>query len=305
MSISSAQRVRLGIFMVCGIVIMFLFIAIPVGLRLRDHTVMYYALFSGESLSGLEQGASVKFRGIPIGKVVKVGYDPKNLSSIKATLKIDDVFPMKQDMYAQSGMMGITGLMYIDILGGSDTGIALKPGSNITTRRSVIASITGKAEALSVKIELLLNHLNQLTDPDSLHALREILDNAAVISADARSFFDNVRPEISSMSRSTQNVLRSVDSISTDIRMLTSELRKNVSSGQITRIMSSVDSTAHSLKELSETFNMTLKQSREDISSTMKNIREASANANELTRELSENPTLLLRGEQQKERVVR
>jgi hypothetical protein len=45
-----------------------------------------------------------------------------------------------------------------------------------------------------------------------------------------------------------------------------------------------------------------VRQSREDISVSMQNLREALENANQLAKELSENPSLLLKGEQQKER---
>jgi hypothetical protein len=70
-------------------------------------------------------------------------------------------------------------------------------------------------------------------------------------------------------------------------------------------IVSSVDSTARSLKDISNGVSVVVKQSREDVRISMTNLREALQNANELTKILAENPSLLLKGEQQKERVVK
>lgn len=71
MSISRAQRARLGVFVIAGVTLLLVFAAIPLGVRLSDKYNTFIAFFEGESLSGLEQGAVVKFNGVPIGKVEK------------------------------------------------------------------------------------------------------------------------------------------------------------------------------------------------------------------------------------------
>jgi hypothetical protein len=59
------------------------------------------------------------------------------------------------------------------------------------------------------------------------------------------------------------------------------------------------------LKALSENLDMTVRQSREDITVSMENLRETLENANELSKILMEDPSLILRGESQKERRIR
>lgn len=304
-NLSKAQSARLGIFLTVGVFLLFVFIAIPVGFKLRDKTKTYYAVFGGESLSGLEQSAIVKYHGIPIGKVEKLNYDPKNIDQVRVTLSIQDDFPMKTDMYAQTGMMGITGLMYLEIMGGSNEAPLLEAPAEIPTRRSTMSVLTGKAEDIVAKVELLLNHLTTLSHPDSLRSIKQIFDNVAVITEDARGFMDEVRPDLKGMASSMQNTLSRVDSISKDIHALTSDLSDGLTQGQFAQILTSVDSTSLALQDLSTTLGLTIRQSREDITVALENIREASENANELTKILAENPSLLLRGEQQRERVIR
>jgi phospholipid/cholesterol/gamma-HCH transport system substrate-binding protein len=279
--------------------------AIPVGFKLHDPHATYFASFTGESLSGLEQGGIVKYHGIPIGKVEDINYDPRHIDQVRVKLRIRKDFPVKTDMFAQTGMMGITGLMYLEIMGGSDTSAMLATGGEIRTQRSMMATITGKAEVIIAKIELLINQLNVVTNPDSLSSIKRILDNVAVITGDARSFLDNVRPNIELMASSAQHVLTSTDSIAQDIRAVTADVRKGVASGQISEILSSIDSTSAALRQLSMNLSLTIRQGREDISVALQNIREASENANELTKILAENPSLLIRGEQQQERRIK
>jgi ABC-type transporter Mla subunit MlaD len=137
MSISKSQQARLGVFMAAGAVICCVMIAIPITSRLNNRQKAYIAYFSGESLSGLEEGAQVKFHGVPIGKVNRISYDPKDLTRVKAELTVKEDFPMKTDMYAETGAMGITGLKYVEILGGTDAAEVAQRNSdeNIDVRR--------------------------------------------------------------------------------------------------------------------------------------------------------------------------
>ena len=305
MSITRSQQARLGFFMVAGVVIACVMIAIPLGAGLTNREKKYFAYFTGESLSGLEQGAQVKFNGVPIGKVDKITYDSHDLSRVRVEFKIQEDFPMKKDMFAQTGAMGITGLKYVEIQGGSNEAPLIKPNSEIPSKISTMASITGKAEVIVGKIELLLNHLNKITEPDSLASIKRVLGNLAVITNDFKTFFGTVGPDFQVMSASVEKVIIRLDSISRDVKSLTGTLNKGLSGQQIASIMGSADTTVRSLKNLTETVNLMVKQSREDFSVSMQNLRETMENADELMKVLSENPSLLLRGEQQKERDLK
>jgi phospholipid/cholesterol/gamma-HCH transport system substrate-binding protein len=301
-ALTTAQRGRLGVFIavVCGLI--FVLVAIPLGLRLSHKEKTYYAYFAGESMSGLEQGSTVKFHGVLIGKVSSIAYDPKDLSRVRVVFRVQNDFPMKKDMYAQSWSMGITGLNYLDIMGGTNASPELPPNSEIPTKVSMISNLTGKVDVIVNKVELLLNHLNALSEPDSLASIKKILDNLVTVTADAKSFFGSAGPDFKDIARTARQVMGKIDSISTDVHGVAGTLNRSLSEQQITRIITRVDSTALSLKTLSETLVMMIKQSREDVSVSMENLREALENANQLAKELSENPSLLLKNDQQKER---
>jgi phospholipid/cholesterol/gamma-HCH transport system substrate-binding protein len=305
MSISRAERARLGVFIVAGATLLTIFFSVTLGINLTKTTKTYFAYFGGESLSGLEQGATVKYTGVPIGKIDKISYQPSDLSKVKVILKVQPDFPIKTDMYATTGMLGITGLKYIEILGGSDTASLLKAGSEIPTRVSMFSAISGKAEAIVAKIELLVNNLNQLSNPDSLKSLRVMLDNVAAITGDARAMTADITPKVNSMTESAERIVTKADLIAGDVKRFTGTLDSAFSAGSMTRTLSFVDSAALALKDVAQNLSLLVRQSREDFTVTMQNLREATESANQFAKMLEENPSLLIKGEPQKERDIR
>jgi phospholipid/cholesterol/gamma-HCH transport system substrate-binding protein len=304
-SITKAQRARLGMFLTVFVVALVILLAIPLGVHLNSKEKTFFAHFTGESLSGLEESAPVKFHGVPIGKVGSIRYDPADLSRVTVVLKVRKDFPMKKDMYVQSWAMGITGLNYLDILGGTNASPLLPPNSEIPTRVSLLTNLSGKVEVITEKVELLLNHLNTILAPDSVKSVKKVLDNLVVITADMKEFFNHMSPNVEKMTGSARQAMSRIDSISQDVHSLTRTINASFSKNQLGIIMSHVDSTTRSIKALSETMLLMVKQSREDFGVSMQNLREAMENANQLTKVLSENPSLLIRGETQKDREVK
>ncbi|MBN1309503.1 MAG: MCE family protein [Chitinispirillaceae bacterium] len=302
MSISRAQRLRLGAFLIAGLFLLAIFAAIPFGFRLKNTTNTFIAYFEGESLSGLEQGATVKYSGVPIGQVDKISYLPKDLERVRVEMKIQSDFPMKVDMVATTGAMGITGLKYIEITGGTNEAAALKPGAEIATKISAFSSITGKAEAIVAKVELLLNHLNEISNPDSLRSIKQILDNVAGITDDVKGFVSETRPDIARITVTTNTLITRLDSIARDIKSVTARVEEGIRGDRIGNALAQVDSAATALRSVAENVALIVRQSREDFAAMMMNVRQASENADQLTRILVENPSLLLRSETQKER---
>ena len=80
---------------------------------------------------------------------------------------------------------------------------------------------------------------------------------------------------------------------------------KTIETDQVKRTFTLIDSAVVSLNNLSESMSLLIRQSREDLSVSLENIREASENADQLMKVLAENPSLLLRGEAQRERTLR
>ena len=162
----------------------------------------------------------------------------------------------------------------------------------------MISTITSKAESI-VGSRTLLNHLNQITEPDSLGQSKDT-DNVAYITEDVRGFVSESRPQIQKMTNSTSSLITKIDSVAGDIKSFTSSFKGNVTADQISRTFSAIDSTVHSLKSLAENLSlMVVKAGR--ISRGMENIR-GFRECQPVNKVLAENPSLLLKGESQRGR---
>ena len=111
------QKTRLGIFLSLATVV---FIAVAGYLpRFRDTGEIYTVNFRNTSVQGLIIGSLVKYRGVEVGRVVRVRVNPTDLDSSLIDVKIREGVVVKKDMTALMAYVGLTGQKYIEISGGS------------------------------------------------------------------------------------------------------------------------------------------------------------------------------------------
>ena len=295
MSISTAQKGRLGIFIIVSVVLFVFTIILGLGLKLTKKSSLFYSEFSGESLSGLSKGMEVKFHGIPIGRVSSISYDPNDLTKVVVELSVEKSFPMKKDMVVETGMLGITGLKYVEIMGGTSEAEILPEGSMIPSKPSLMASITDKADLIMNKAVELLDNLTTLTNPDSLGEINEILTNVNSMTKNLDSLLVKTSPELESMAQNLNSTIHHVDSL---VGVFSEE-------ANLSKFINNIDSTVVSIKELTDGMNLTFRQSKEDLAATMIDIKQTIENLNDLSQLLVENPSLLLRGSPQKKRKLK
>ncbi len=74
-----------------------------------------YLIRFDESVLGLNIDASVKYRGIEVGKVTKLSINPKNSEQIDVLVNILKTTPIQENTVAKLTSQGITGLSYINL----------------------------------------------------------------------------------------------------------------------------------------------------------------------------------------------
>jgi phospholipid/cholesterol/gamma-HCH transport system substrate-binding protein len=78
-----------------------------------------YRIHFAESVSGLSLGDPVKFNGVDIGNVKTLQIDPENSRLVKVEVKLRKSAPIKTDTKAVLKLKGITGVVFIEMEGGS------------------------------------------------------------------------------------------------------------------------------------------------------------------------------------------
>ena len=220
----------------------------------KDNFNIYYTYFT-ESVDGLNKDSVVKLNGVDVGRLKSLDIDNNNPSKIIATLYIKKNIKITKDMYAVLKSQGLTGLRYINIVGGKSKEI-IKPNTKesiIPSKESLMAKIVVDTPTLLNKLTQFSQKLNELLSSKNLQNIQEILENSKKISNKTLQLEDNLNKIISDFN--TTNIYE----IAKDINSTISEYKKLAKNGNKTlKIVNSklpglLDSIQNSAKKLSKT----------------------------------------------------
>lgn len=84
-----------------------------------------YLFITGESASGISPGSVVKYHGVEVGRVASLALE--NAEQVRIGLDIEQGTPIKTDTRASIASQGVTGLAFVELIGGSMEAPDLKP----------------------------------------------------------------------------------------------------------------------------------------------------------------------------------
>lgn len=305
--VSSAQKFRLGIFIVVFSVLMIIFLILVAGSKIMEKRDIYYIRYENTSVSGLQIGGPVKYRGISIGRVDDITIDTENVTNIIVTVSVKAGTPIKEDMRASLIPIGITGLLQVEITGGSKEAKFLKPKSYINAGVSTFDSISGKAEILTQKMELLLNNLAKITNEENREKIKSILSNVDTIIEENQKTvttfvanLDSISGDIVKISRDTKEAVDKLNSILRsgkveDIIESTERISSDIARTDITQLLSDFNETIKQLDVTLSRIDATHLESRQDILDTIEALKETIEYLNDFSRQISDDPSLLIR----------
>jgi phospholipid/cholesterol/gamma-HCH transport system substrate-binding protein len=248
--ITREQKVRVGVFFFIGTFLIAALFFISFGRTLFQEKKIYFIRFEDTSVNGLEVGGNVKYNGINIGEVKSIEVSSEDIGHVIVTVSVDKDTPIKEDMKANLVMMGITGLKQIELTGGTNRAKDLEPGGFIETGSSAIADITGEAQIIADKIELLLNNLNNFASPANQQAVSNILANTDY-------FIEQNRDKLS-------NVIAHTEVISSDLRSAAAVLRGKIEGEQIDTILTNALEVTESAQQMVDNLRAVMRPERID-----------------------------------------
>jgi phospholipid/cholesterol/gamma-HCH transport system substrate-binding protein len=156
-----ARYILVGVFVVA---LAFALVAIVVWLGGGKPGRQYdeYLVYMQESVSGLSRDNVVKYVGVDVGRVHEIGLAPGAAGPVRLVLQIEKGVPVREDTYATLETQGLTGLAYINLMGGSPDSPLLeaRPGQ----RYPEIESRPSTWGRLDVAVEQLLSNLTRLSE---------------------------------------------------------------------------------------------------------------------------------------------
>ena len=86
-----------------------------------------YYVYTKESVAGLSVDSTVKYRGVDVGRVKEIILNPENSEEVRITLDIVGGTPVKTDTQAVLVTQGLTGLVTLNLTGGTREAPPLAP----------------------------------------------------------------------------------------------------------------------------------------------------------------------------------
>ncbi|QKF58300.1 MlaD family protein [Aliarcobacter lanthieri] len=263
---------------------------------LEDKKYDEYIIHFNESISGLNIGSSIKYMGFDVGVVRDIKINPQNSEQIKVELQIQKGTPIKEDNYGILGNLGITGLKYIELKGGSNDAKLLKENQNgekvINSKKSALNSLVDSTEDITKEITLLLHSIRKVLNEENLKNLSLLLENSQKSMANVEAFssyvienqnninklLDSVKGFVNIGSSSFKSVKTSAD----NFKDLTTKMKEEFDKGTFDikgLTQDSLDNLEVVLRNLDHTLNQTqdlvknINESPSDLLFKQKNIK--------------------------------
>lgn len=292
MEVSKAEKARLGAFVIGTLVLLAGSVLFLVGKKVFQRKVEYHTRMA-ESVSGIELGSPVKQNGVDIGAIIGISTDSSDVTKNIVRFEVAKGSPIKRDMSATLGVYGITGLKYLEITGGSYSSEDVPPGGEVRSELSTLGKITMRADSIAYKVDRLLGNILAITESQNRDHLDKLIKSSSALGASLDTLardFGRVRPG------------RRIDDILTQIEAVSRDVHAKVRKSDLEKTVAAYKTAADDISEVARKVDLTVMRVQEDLTQTMGNLKETMKNMNTFSRQIKENPSVLLRGEEKKER---
>jgi phospholipid/cholesterol/gamma-HCH transport system substrate-binding protein len=260
-----------------------------------------YEIYFEGSVSGLARGSPVRYLGVDVGRVRGLAIARGNPSRVRVTAEIDSEAPISGATRARLGLLGLTGLLYIDLQqdAAADPARVLGEGQ----RYPVILSRKGDIEAFVERLPDLLGDTARLVErveglltDENLHAVSTTLANVETASRD-----------LPSVTRSAAELAAELRRTSVEVSALTQKVHAvaDAAGPQIDASLASVRATTEKMSRTADSLERIVAGNEAslaqfagsgvaDLQALVVDLRGASDEVRALARSLRDRPSSLL-----------
>ena len=269
-----------------------------------------YEISTRETVTGLQEQAPVRFRGVDVGKVRRIGFDPKATGNVLVRLEVDRDTPLTRDTFATLSYQGVTGLAFIQLSDHGKAAPRLVPNDasppRIPLEPGLLSRLEENGEVILDRVKEVTDRVNTLlADPNQKRvadALENISQAAGATNQLARRIDSTVTQRLDPAIAQATVTLRGVQTTVEHFRTTADQVstaaaqfgqtaqRINARGGPLDRISEGTDSLAHVVETFSTATLPRVNRVAEETTTTMRSLRRA-------INDLTENPQMLIYGE--------
>jgi phospholipid/cholesterol/gamma-HCH transport system substrate-binding protein len=282
---------------------------LAVWLTRDDANYEQYELSTKDGISGLQPQAAVRYKGVSVGKVTRIGFDPQVQGNVLIRIAVNEQAPISPTTFAVLGYQGVTGLAHVQLDDADQPYPELPPGPSGLPRLPLKPSPFGKlaeqAPAILTQVEEATRRVNQLLGDANQQKLSEALGNLAQAAGSVNALTQRLDttvvqrldpalaalPPLASDARKTLQALQqagtSVSALAADVSKTTQRL--GAEGGPIDQITVGTESLARAADQFSTTTIPRLNRAADDTSRAARQLGRTAGG-------VSDNPQLFIYG---------
>jgi phospholipid/cholesterol/gamma-HCH transport system substrate-binding protein len=262
-----------------------------------------YEISTREAVTGLQAQAPVRYRGVDVGKVSQVGFDPKQQGNVLLKLEVDRAAPITTETFATLSFQGVTGLSFIQLADDGRNAPRLKPDEDnpprIPLKPGFLAKLEERGEVIlkqvedvTVRVNKLLGDDNQKRIADALESISQAANGTNVlVSRLDKTVATRVDPALAEATVMLKSVQKTAEDLSkTSDEWGKTAQRLNAKDGPVDRMSEGVDSLSAAADQFGRATLPRINRVADEATRTVKSLTRA-------VNELTENPQALLYGD--------
>lgn len=296
-----ANYVAVGAFMLVVMAMATVFVLWYSNARERREYVPYEVYFTG-SVSGLNEGSTVRYLGVNVGRVARIRLDGRDPKRVQVVVDLDKSTPIKPTTLARLTMQGVTGLLFIDLFQAQPDARGVNPevesdrypvirsvASDLDLFLSGLPELAVQATHVTDRVNRVLSDQNLAAIGDSLASVRAAAQSLPALTRDTAQLAADLRVLTAQAQQAAGRVDGLLERSGPEVAQTTERLR--VAADHLAATAERVDGL---LARHEGDLDRFATQGLGDLSTLARESRDAASEVRSLARALRENPSRVI-----------
>ena len=276
----------------------------------RDNaSYQQYEMSTKDGVTGLQPQAAVRYKGVAVGKVTRISFDPQVEGNVLIRIAVNEQAPIGPKTFAALGYQGVTGLAHVQLDDADQPYDALPPGPSglprLPLKPSPFGKVVEQVPAILSQVEEATRRINQLLGDSNQQLLSETLGHIGQAAAGVNTLtqrldatvtqrLDPALAALPPLARDARDTFASLQQAGASVSALAVDLGKttqrlNAEGGAIDQITTGTQSLARAADQFSSATLPRLNRAADDTARAARQMGRAAAG-------VTDNPQLFIYG---------
>jgi phospholipid/cholesterol/gamma-HCH transport system substrate-binding protein len=260
-----------------------------------------YEIYYTGSVSGLVRGSPVRFLGVDVGLVRRLGIDPNDATRVAVIVEVDKTAPISAATRASLGWQGITGQLYVNLKEAVDVDrdVPLEQGARYPMIQAVesdfdaflasLPEMMGRANTLLERFTRVVSDENLVGMAETIKSMRDTMATMPQTSRDVQQLVAELRSTVVEIRAGAEGLRAMTDEARPEVKQALE--RMNQVADNLAQASMRVDRFTQKSEVQMGSFT---EQGLFELERLMRETRSAAREFRDLSRSLQDNPSQIL-----------